>query len=194
MGPTLRPEIASPAPPTHRASRIRRLGPVVAIAVAALAASALFAPAASAEASVSVSRQSIEVTNFPVSLANCVNAGNGELVLVSGTLHTTNVIRNDANGGLHVTLHANLAGMSGVGTSSGDLYRITDTAGGSGGRVSLYVPAGSPPRTLTQSFDTRIISMGSGDNLVIRNTFHLTIDANGDVTVNNPTFEPRCIG
>jgi hypothetical protein len=162
--------------------------------VAALAGSAVFASAASAEASVSVSHQTIEVTNFPVSLANCVNGGTGELLLLSGTLHTTTAIRTDADGGLHVTLHANLVDMSGVGTSSGDIYRVTDTAAGSGARVSAYIPAGSPPRTLTQSGDIRFISMGSGDNLVIRNTFHRTINANGDVTVSNPTFEPRCIG
>jgi hypothetical protein len=159
-----------------------------------LATSALFAPAARAEASVSVSRQSIEVTNFPVSLANCVNAGAGELLVLSGTLHTTTAIRNDGKGGFHVTVHANLADMSGVGTSSGDLYRAADTAAGSGSRVSVYVPTGSPPRSITQSGHMRFISMGSGDNLVIRSTFHLTIDANGDVRVNSPTFEPRCVG
>jgi hypothetical protein len=68
--------------------------------LAALAGSALFAPAASAEASVSVSHQSIAVTNFPVWLASCVNAGTGELLLLSGTLHTTSQIafmRRDAS-------------------------------------------------------------------------------------------------
>jgi hypothetical protein len=43
------------------------------------------------------------------------------------TLHTVTAVRTDAKGGLHVTLHANLAGMSGVGLTTGDTYRVTDT-------------------------------------------------------------------
>ena len=74
-------------------------------------------------------------------------------------------------------------------------YRVTGTAGGQGGRLNAYVPPGGPPpRTITQSQDIRFVSQGSGDNLLIRNTFHLTINANGDVTVGNPTFEELCVG
>ena len=72
---------------------------------------------------------------------------------------------------------------------------MTDTAGGFGDRINAYFPAGSAfPRSYTESADVRIISTGSSDNLLIRNTFHLTINANGDVTVDKPTFEEICVG
>jgi len=101
-----------------------------------------------------------------------------ELILLNGTLHTVTALRTDAQGGFHVTLHANLAVMSGIGTTSGLVYRVTDTAGDFGGRVNAYFPPGSAvPRTVTQSGDVRFISEGSGANLLIRSTFHITIDA-----------------
>jgi hypothetical protein len=104
-------------------------------------------------------------------------------------------LRTDAQGGFHVTLHANLAGMSGIGTTTGDVYRLTDTAGDFGGRLSVYFPPGSAvPRMVTQSGDVRFISEGSGANLLVRSTFHITIDANGSVTVARPIFEERCVG
>jgi hypothetical protein len=42
--------------------------------------------------------------------------------------------------------------------------------------------------------DLRAPRPGSGDNLLIRSTFHLTINANGDVTVGDTTFEELCVG
>ena len=115
--------------------------------------------------------------------------------MLNGSLHTVTALRTDAQGGFHVTLQANLAGMSGVGTSTGDVYRLTDTAGDFGGRFSAYFPPGSTaPRMVTQSGDVRFISEGSGANLLVRTTFHITIDANGDVAVSRPILEESCVG
>ena len=168
---------------------------VIAVGAATLGVAALAAPSAQAQAVVTHSNETIHVTNFQVALGTCVNSGNGELLLVTGTLHNTSALRTDGQGGFHVTLHTNLVNMTGVGTSSGDSYRVTDTAGGFGSRTDAYFPSGTAfPRIVTQSSDVRFISTGSGDNLLIRNTFHLTINANGDVTVDDPTFEQICVG
>jgi len=170
-------------------------GAVIAFGAATLGVAALAAPSAQAEAVVTHSNDTVDVTNFPVTLGTCVNSGNGELLLLTGTVHNASSLRTDAQGGFHATLHTNLVNMSGVGTSSGDSYRVADTAGQFGSRTDAYFPPGSAsPRTVTQSFDVRFISTGSGDNLLIRDTFHLTINANGDVTVDKPTFEEICVG
>jgi hypothetical protein len=71
---------------------------------------------------------------------------------------------------------------------------VTDTAGGFGQRLSLYFPSGSPARTVTQSRDVRFISQGSADNLLLRFTFHQTINGNGEVTVQDPRIEQICVG
>jgi hypothetical protein len=179
-------------PRTHR----RRLGGAVAVLLtAAVGFVAAAAPAAYAAAEVSVTRQQEDVIDFPVAPDQCLNAGAGELILLNGTLNTVTALRIDAQGGFHVTLHANLAGMSGIGTTTGDVYRLTDTAGDFGGRLNVYFPPGSAvPRTVTQSGDVLFVSEGSGANLLVRGTFHLTIDATGAVTVSKAIFEESCVG
>ena len=61
-------------------------------------------------------------------------------------------------------------------------------------RATLTVPPLRLQRTATESRDIRFVSTGSADNLLIRNTFHLTRNANGEITVNDPTFEQICVG
>jgi hypothetical protein len=171
---------------------VRHLGAAV---IAALSVFVFAAPAAHAAADVTHTQDQVLVSNFPVAIGSCVNSGNGEVILITGTLHNVTSLRSDDNGGVHVTTHTNLAGTSGVGTISGDTYRVTDTAGGFGQRLSLYFPSGSPPaRTVTQSRDVRFISQGSAENLLLRFTFHQTINADGEVTVQDPRIEQICVG
>src|SRR5262245_7717332 len=166
-------------------SKHRRLGAVATLVVAALAMAALAAPAAHAAASVTTTQSQVDIVNVAFPVNACVNGGAGEVVVFNGTLHSVTAIRVDDQGGLHVTLHTNLTGMAGVGLSSGDAYRATNTAGSFGGRLEFYVPPGSTiadPRESTQSGTVRFVSSGSGDNLTVRVTAHITIHANGDVT------------
>jgi hypothetical protein len=175
--------------PRHRS----RFGALAVLATTVLGVAALSAPAAQAQ--VDRTEHSEEITSVPVPVGTCVNGGAGEVILVSGTLHAFTSLRTDGRGGFHATVHTNLAGASGVGTSSGDTYRVTDTAGGFGARGGAYFPPNSPfPRQLTESTDVRIISKGSGTNLVIQRNFHVTFDANGNMTGGHTTFEERCVG
>jgi hypothetical protein len=176
-----------------------RLGMGTALVAAALNAAVLAAPAAHAAASVQVFQQEFEISNFPAVLplqGSCVNGGSGEVILINGTLHFVAVVTTDAAGGMHVALNQNFSDVTGVGTISGDTYRVTDTVGLQGpGREALYVPPGSAlPRTDTEHSDIRFISIGSGDNLLGQISSHLTINANGDVTVDSVTFELLCVG
>jgi hypothetical protein len=152
----------------------------------------------SAEASVQVIEGSNVFSNAPALLpsqSSCVNGGSGEVILVSGTAHFVMVETIDAVGGRHFALNQNFANVTGVGTRSGDTYRVTDSLGLQGRREVLYVPPGSVlPRTQTVHRDIRFISMGSGDNLLAQISSHLTVNANGDVTVDSVTFELICVG
>ena len=154
---------------------------------------------ASAAASVQIFKGSAEISNAPAVLplqGSCVNGGSGEVILISGTVHFVAVETTDDAGGRHFALEQNFSNVTGVGTASGDAYRVTDTVGLQGpGREALYVPPGSAlPRTETVHSDIRFISMGSGDNLLAQISSHLTINANGDVTVDSVSFELICVG
>src|SRR6266536_1111064 len=106
-----------------------RLGVGTAVVAAALNAAVLSAPAAHADASVQVFQQGFEISNFPAALplqGSCVNGGSGEVILINGTLHFVAVVTTDAAGGMHVALNQNFSDVTGVGTVSGDTYRVTD--------------------------------------------------------------------
>jgi hypothetical protein len=172
-----------------------RLGALTLLVALLLGLVALGAPGAHAQAAADRLDQTQEITDFPVPVGTCVNGGAGEVILVSGTVHAFTSLRTDGRGGFHATVHTNLAGAAGVGTSSGDTYRVNDTAGGFGTRGGAYFPPDSPsPRQLTESSDVRIISTGSGANFVIQRNFHVTFDANGVMTGGHSTFEERCVG
>ena len=174
--------------------RIRRLA-VLAITAASLSFAVLGTSAAHAQAFVDHTDSTHVFTNVQVPIADCINGGAGETLLVSGTLHSFLAFRVDDTGGIHATAHTNLAGASAVGATTGAQYRVNDTAGGSGDRLSLFFPAGSPlPRSYTESADVRIISKGSSDNLLVRATWQQTISANGDVTAGAVRLEHICVG
>jgi hypothetical protein len=178
-------------------SRQQRLGALGTLVVSALALVALAAPAAHAAASVTTTNSRIDVVNFALPVNDCVNGGSGEMVVFNGTIHRVTAVRIDAQGGLHVTVQNNLAGMIGVGQTSGDVYHVTNTAGSFGERLEFYAPPGSSPafpREGTVNGTVRYVSSGSGDNLTLVLRGHITISANGDVTVDNMTLEQVCNG
>jgi hypothetical protein len=174
--------------------RPRRLAAVLAVVTAGLAVTVLGGSAAQAEAGVSRGDSIVDIVDFPVPIGDCINGGAGETLILNGALHSFTSLRADAAGGFHVTVHTNLVGASAVGATTGEQYRLTDTAGGFGDRLNLYFPANSGPRTYTESGDVRIISEGSAANLLVRATWQETVDANGNVTASAVRLEHLCVG
>lgn len=106
----------------------------------------------------------------------CAEDGAGEDVLLSGLLHVLITGTLDASGSLHTTTHFQPMGVAGIGMTSGAVYRATgvtrDQANG------LDVPFEA---TFVNNF--RIIGPGKGNNLLIHELFHVTVNAVGQVTV-----------
>ena len=106
----------------------------------------------------------------------CADGGAGEDVLLTGVLHILITGTLDASGSLHTTTHFQPMGVSGVGLTTGDVYRATgltrDQANG------LEVPF---EETFVNNF--RIIGPGKGNNLLVQEIAHVTFDANGELTV-----------
>ena len=118
-----------------------------------------------------------------------VLACNGEEVTVSGELllifHTTI----DANGGMHSKFTLVPRHVRGVGTETGTAYKAV------GGQRSHF-NADADEAPLNETFTTmfNLVSQGGSDNLKFKGTFHITINAKGEVTAFVERFSEKCVG
>ena len=122
--------------------------------------------------------------NFVVPFPHVVvNPCNGEVIAMTGNVHVSvhGVIA--PNGNVTMTFHQNFNGISGTG-DLGNTYQcvsaITQTSTGSVGETFTF--------TGTQS----LIGHGNAPNSYLRAVVHMTVNANGDVTVDNFTLTTSC--
>ena len=153
---------------------MRKLGVFLVTIAAALA---LGIPAAQSEVLLNDSQPFALIAFVP-----CANGGAGELVLVEGNLHTliTETV-NDNN--VSFKIHFQPQGAKGVGLTTGDTYNAT-------GVTQEHTSIGP---TLNDTFinNFRIIGQGPDNNLLVHQTIHITINANGEVTstIDNTSVE-----
>jgi hypothetical protein len=129
---------------------------------------------------------SVDIVPFStVVLVPCALDGAGELVLLEGSLHLVTHFTEDGAGGFHVMNEANPQGVSGTGLTSGDKYQ------GTGVTRSNFNVHGIPfNQTFVNNF--RIIGEGPGNNLLIHQNVHITVNANGQVTAMVDNFSAEC--
>lgn len=108
---------------------------------------------------------------------SCANEGQGEMVALSGSVELVSHSSQDENGGVHLSMHVRPASMTGVGATSGLMYRGTG-----GGLVSEFNAADGLPAVYTMINNFRIIGQGPGNNLLMHMTIHVTVNANGEQT------------
>jgi hypothetical protein len=116
----------------------------------------------------------------------CADGGAGEFVLLTGNLHV--LIHETVNGNrFNVTLHFQPQGISGVGESTGDKYQAT---GVTQERFGGSFVNGQFSDTFINNF--RIIGQGPGNNYLVHQTFHITFNANGELTAFVDNFSVDC--
>jgi hypothetical protein len=122
--------------------------------------------------------------NIPVFIP-CAASGAGELVVLSGDLHVLVRSTISKGGGVHAAVHFQPQGISGIGQTTGDKYQGT---GVTQDQINARIGA---EETFINNF--RIIGQGSGNNFLIHENFHMTINANGKVTafVDNVSVDCR---
>ena len=114
----------------------------------------------------------------------CARGGAGEFVELTGTLHILFVTTIDDNGGVHTKFHFQPQGISGTGFITGDKYQGTGVTQGSfNGRVGFET-------TFVNNF--KMIGQGPGNNFLIHENFHVTVDPNGEVTASVDNFSVKC--
>jgi hypothetical protein len=116
----------------------------------------------------------------------CANGGAGEIVDVSGDLHvllTFTVNGNNVSGKEHFQPQ----GVSGTGETTGDKYQAT---GVTQSQFKTSLQNGQAEMTFINNF--RIIGQGPGNNFLVHETFHITINANGVQTAFVDNFSVDC--
>lgn len=113
----------------------------------------------------------------------CANGGAGEVVQLSGTLHVVDHVTATSNG-FHIQHHENPQGVTGTGLTTGDSYQAT-------GAVTFHANlAAGEAASLTRSF--RVIGQGPASNFTVHENDHLTVNANGEVTVDRDDISIEC--
>jgi hypothetical protein len=116
----------------------------------------------------------------------CANGGAGELVELNGPLHvliTFTINGNNVSGKSHFQPQ----GISGFGLETGDKYQAT---GVTQDHFKGSFNNGQFNQTFVNNF--RIIGQGPGNNFLVHENFHLTINANGEVTTAHDNFSVDC--
>lgn len=124
---------------------------------------------------------------FPIDIVvfvPCAAGGAGELVELSGDLHALFHVTLDGSGGFHAKSHFQPQGVSGTGLTTGDKYQGTGvTQDQFNGKVGFEF-------TFVNNF--RIIGQGPGNNFLVHENFHVTVNANGEVTAFVDNFRVEC--
>lgn len=118
-----------------------------------------------------------------------VIACNGEDVTVSGELLLMSHTTIDARGGFHSKFTLVPRHVRGVGAVTGIQYKAVG-----GQRSHFNADADFAP--LNETFTTmfNLVSQGGSDNLQFKGTFHITINAQGEVTSFVDRFSEKCVG
>lgn len=127
-------------------------------------------------------RSEIALTVF----ISCAADGAGEVVDLAGTLHTLISFTINGNNVSGYT-HFQPQGIVGVGETTGNRYHATGIT-----RESFRnsFRNGQANDTFVNNF--RIIGQGPGNNFLVHETEHFTINANGSVTVFHDNFSVVC--
>lgn len=116
----------------------------------------------------------------------CAAGGAGEVVDLSGPLHT--LISFTINGNnVSGYFHFQPQGISGIGESTGAKYHATGVTSES---FKNSLQNGQANSTFVNNF--RIIGQGPGNNYLVHETMHVTINADGTVTVFHDNFSVDC--
>jgi hypothetical protein len=117
----------------------------------------------------------------------CAASGAGEIVDLTGPLHTLITFTINGNN-VSGTVHFQPQGLSGAGETTGDKYQATGVTKDTSFKVSFQ--NGQAQQTFVNNF--RIIGTGPGNNFLVHEQAHVTINANGAVTVVHDDLSVAC--
>lgn len=120
----------------------------------------------------------------------CAAGGAGEDVVLSGQLHDLIHVTLTDNGHFHIHSSDNPQGVSGVGLTTGTKYQGTG--------VSLFDTqlanffSDDTPFNETSVNTFHLVGQGPGNNLLVRDTFHITLNPDLTITSSHDHFRITC--
>jgi hypothetical protein len=116
----------------------------------------------------------------------CAAGGAGEIVDLAGPLHTLISLTINGNN-VSGYFHFQPQDIAGVGETTGVKYHATGIT-----EQSFKTAFQNGQANLTYVNNFRIIGQGPGNNYLVHETLHITINANGAVTVLHDNFTVDC--
>lgn len=116
----------------------------------------------------------------------CAAGGAGEMVDLSGPLHTL-ISMTFSENTVSGFFHFQPEGIIGTGETTGAQYHATGIT-----RQSFKLALQNAQANAAFVNNFRIIGPGPGNNLLIHETFHITTNANGTTTVFHDNFSVDC--
>jgi hypothetical protein len=117
----------------------------------------------------------------------CANDGAGETVELTGELHILTTFTEDGGGGIHMKMHYQPQAVHGVGLTTGDKYNAVGVT-----QETHNIAFDGFPYEDTYVNNFRIIGQGKGNNYLVHETWHVTINANGEVTAEVDNYSVEC--
>lgn len=142
------------------------------------------APTALAQATAATTSVRIPLPQPFQRFVPCAAGGAGELVDLSGTLHVLFHTTLDGRGGFHAKSHFQPQGVTGIGLTTGDVYQGTG--------VTQEQLTGAVGEEYTRIDNFRLIGVGPDNNLLIHDTLHFTVNANGVVSAYVSNYSVEC--
>lgn len=116
----------------------------------------------------------------------CAAGGAGETVDLSGPLHT--LISSTINGtNVSGKFHFQPQGITGTGETTGEKYQATGVT-----QETFKTSLQNGQANLTYVNNFRIIGQGPGNNYLVHENMHITINADGAITVFHDNFSVEC--
>jgi hypothetical protein len=116
----------------------------------------------------------------------CAAGGAGEIVDLSGPLHTLISLTINGNN-VSGKFQFQPQGISGFGETTGDKYEAT---GATQQTFKTSLQHGQANLTFVNNF--RIIGQGPGNNFLVHENLHINVNANGTLTVFHDNFSIEC--
>jgi hypothetical protein len=147
-------------------------------------------PPALAQATTTTTVTTISVAGNPPApdVLAAMEACVGEPVtFISGTISIVAHETDNASGGIDTSTIFTAHNVSAVGQNTGTVYR------GPGEDITKFNASGPAPLEFTNLFRISLIGPGQTPKFVLKDQFHITFNANGDITVTVNTSSTTCM-
>lgn len=144
--------------------------------------------AASGQLGTTTDRVNLQIPTLFHAQNPCAGGRFGEIVVFTGNQHLVFSQTSTANGHLSTMIHWNADDVTGIGQYTGFAYRAT-------GVTQDHVVSNAPlPYTETMTNNYHIIGQGQATNMDLKETTHVTVDANGNVSAWVTDYNLVCQG